>query len=88
MNAIIFTVICMLMPHVMAQNAPQDGENRDGVAMERRMRGPGGPGGPGGRFGGGGGSEEERAQWRERMEKYRNASPAERRTCALRAWSK
>ena len=85
MNVIFFTVICLITPHVMAQNAPQDGESREGRRGDGERRrgfgGPGGPGGPGGRFGGG--SEEERAAWRERMEKYRNASPAERRNLRL-----
>jgi len=84
MNAFLVTFVFLVMPYVVSQNAPQDGENREGREGRRGMRGqggprgfggPGGPGGPG-RFGGG--SEEERQQWRERMEKYRNATPAER----------
>lgn len=86
MNAFLVTFVFLVMPYVVAQNPSQDGENREGREGRRGMRGgggprgfgggPGGPGGPGGRFGGG--TEEERQQWRERMERYRNATPAER----------
>lgn len=89
MHVIFFTVICLITPHIMAQPA-QDGENREGREGRRGMRGgpggprgfggPGGPGGPG-RFGGA--TEEERQQWRERMERYRNATPAERANLRL-----
>lgn len=82
MNAFLVTFVFLIMPYAVAQNAQQDGENREGREGRRGMRGQGGPrgfGGPGGpgRFGGGG-TEEERAAWRERMERYRNATPAER----------
>lgn len=84
MNAFLVTFVFLIMPYVVAQNPQQDGENREGREGRRGMRGPrgpGGPGGPGGRFGGG--TEEERQQWRERMERYRNATPAERANLRL-----
>jgi len=74
----VFAMLAFVSPLILAQSPPAEGDRREG---ERRMRPPGPPGGPGGRFGGG--TEEERGQWRERMERYRNASPAERANLRL-----
>ena len=81
MVASLFAILTFVAPLVLAQ---ADTPPNEGRGRERRMGPPGGRGGPGGGFGGG--REEERQQWGERRERYRNASPAERRNLRLEGW--